>query len=114
MGFMVKLVLRVLATAAALLLIANNIPGLAISSFATALLVALLWGIVSLTIRPVLGILTLPINILTLGLFSFVLNAVLFWMLSFFVPGFVVSGFIPALEGSAILSVVVWVLHSIF
>jgi putative membrane protein len=62
----------------------------------------------------VLTILTLPINLLTFGLFSFVLNALLFWFLATFIAGFGVAGFIPALIGSAILSGVAWVLHKSF
>ena len=108
---MLKAILHVLATAAALLIIAHYIPGITIANFTTAVIVALLWGLIGLTVKPVLGLLTLPITILTLGLFSFILNAVLFWLLSVFVPGFVVAGFIPALEGSVILSLVSGLIH---
>ncbi len=109
---MIKLLLRVLATAAAILLIANFIPGIAVASFTTALIAALVWGIMGLTIRPILGLLTLPINLITFGLFSFILNALMFWLLAAFVPGFSVAGFIPALEGSVILTIVAWALHA--
>ena len=109
---MIKILIRILATAVALLFIANYIPGIAVASFTTAVIVALLWGIMGLTVRPVLGLLTLPINLITLGLFSFVLNAILFWLLAAFVPGFSVAGFVPALEGSVILMVVAWALHA--
>lgn len=108
---MFKAILHVLAVAGALLLIAHYIPGISIASFTVAIVVALLWGLIGLTIKPILGILTLPINILTLGLFSFVLNAFLFWLLSTFVPGFTVDGFIPALEGSVILSLISGIVH---
>jgi putative membrane protein len=103
---MLKLILHVVATAGALLLIAQYIPGISVESFTTAIIVALVWGLLGITVKPILKLLTLPINILTLGLFSFVLNAFLFWAMSAFVPGFEVSGFIPALEGSIILSIV--------
>lgn len=109
---MIKILLRVLVTAAALLLIARYIPGIAVASFTTALIVALLWGLMGLTIRPLLGLLTLPITLLTFGLFSFILNAILFWILAAFVPGFTVAGFVPALEGSVILMIVAWALHA--
>ncbi|HVU79862.1 MAG TPA: phage holin family protein [Candidatus Paceibacterota bacterium] len=111
---MMKILLRVLATAAAILLIANFVPGIAVADFTTALLAAVVWGIMGLTIRPLIGLLTLPINILTLGLFSFVLNALMFWLLAAFVPGFTVAGFIPALEGSVLLTIVAWALHAAF
>jgi putative membrane protein len=103
-----------LAVAGTLLLITHVVPGIVIASFGTALLVALLWGIIGVTVRPILGLLTLPITILTLGLFSFILNALLFWLLSILVPGFVVSGFIPALEATLILSIVSLALHMLF
>lgn len=110
---MLKAILHVVATAGALLLIAQYIPGISIASMTVAVVVALLWGLIGLTLKPILGLLTLPINILTLGLFSFVLNAILFWLLSIFVPGFSVAGFIPALEGSVILSLVSGIIHMV-
>ena len=108
---LLRAIATILAIAITLLLIANWVPGISISSFYIALIVAVIWGVLGLTVRPVLKILTLPINLITLGLFSFVLNALLFWFLSTFIAGFTVSGFIPALIGSAILSCVSWVLH---
>src|ERR1700690_1641618 len=97
---MIKALVYVLGTAVALLLIANYVPGIAVANLYTALVVAVVWGILGLTVRPVLKLLTLPINIITFGLFSLVLNALLFWFLSTFIKGFIVSGFIPALIGT--------------
>jgi putative membrane protein len=108
---LMRMLVHVVVTAIAVLLIAQFVPNIVVSSFYTALIVAVVWGIIGLTIRPILGILTLPINIITFGLFSFILNALLFWLLATFIKGFEVHGFIPALEGSAILSVVSWLLH---
>jgi len=108
-----KMLLRVLAVAAALILIAEFVPGIGVASFYTAVIVAVIWGIFGLTIRPILTILTLPITIITFGLFSFVLNALLFWFLSTFIAGFTVDGFIPALLGSAILALVSWALNKV-
>jgi putative membrane protein len=110
---LVKILIRVLAVAATLLLISKYVPGIEVSSLYTAVIVAVIWGIIGLTIRPVLTILTLPINIITFGLFSFIINALLFWFLATFIAGFSVAGFIPALIGSAILSLVGWVLHRV-
>ena len=107
-----KALFYVFATTVTLLLISKYVPGILIESIYTALIVAVAWGIVGLTVRPILKILTLPINIITFGLFSFVLNALLFWLLSSFIPGFHVYGFLPALEGSFILSVVAWAVHA--
>lgn len=110
---MLKPLLSVLVTAGVLLLVARIVPGIAVSGLTTALVAAVVWGIMDLTIRPIVGLLTLPINFVTLGLFSFVLNAFMFWLLAAVMPGFTVSGFIPALEGSLILAVTAWVLHII-
>ncbi len=109
-----KILVHVLATALALLVISQLGIGVTVSNFYIAVMVALIWGVVMLIVRPVLGLLTLPINILTLGLFSFVLNALLFWFIASFVQGFEVAGFIPALLGSVILSAVGWVLHAAY
>ncbi len=106
-----KALIHVLATAVTLILIANYVPGIDVSGFYIAIVVAVIWGVLGLTVRPVLTLLTLPINIITFGLFSFILNALLFWLLSTFIEGFDIAGFVPALIGSAILSIVAWVLH---
>lgn len=109
---MIKALIYIGVTAAALLLIAEYVPGIAVGSFYTALVVAVLWGIIGWTLKPLLNILALPINILTFGLFSFIINALLFWLLATFVSGFTVDGFIPALIGSLVLSAVGWGLHA--
>lgn len=109
-----KALVHVLATALALLVISQLGIGVNVSSFYIALIVALIWGVVMLIVRPVLALLTLPINLITLGLFSFVLNALLFWFIASFVQGFEVAGFIPALLGSVMLAAVSWVLHAAY
>ena len=85
------------------------IPGITVRSFYIALVVALILGIINVIIRPILVILTLPITILTLGLFTFVINALLFWFVSTFVEGFEVMGFVAALTGSLFVSVVSYI-----
>jgi len=72
------------------------------------------WGLLGLTIRPILSLLMLPINLLTFGLFSFVLNALLFWFVASFIEGFSVAGFVPALIGSLALAAVSYVVHRLF
>ena len=109
-----KALVYVISIAITLLLVSEHVPGIFVESFYTALVVAVIWGILGLTVRPVLKLLTLPINILTLGLFSFVLNALIFWFLATFIAGFHVYGFIPALEGSFILALVGWLVHLAF
>lgn len=105
-------VLRYLGTVAAVLLTVNLVPGITVSGgWTTVLLVALVWSVISMVIRPVLSILTLPITILTFGLFSFVLNALLFWGMTLIVPGFAVAGFVSALLGALALSLLSWFIH---
>ena len=107
-------VLRYLGTAAAVFLTVNFVPGIEVAGgWVTILLVALVWSVIVAVIKPVLGILTLPITIITFGLFSFVLNALLFWAMTLVVPGFVVAGFVPALLGALVLSILSWLIQKI-
>ncbi|MBM3271836.1 phage holin family protein [Candidatus Kaiserbacteria bacterium] len=105
------IVLRYLGTVAAVILTVYLVPGLHMAAgWQTALLVALVWSVITMVIRPVLSILTLPITILTLGLFSFVLNALLFWAMTLIVPGFSIAGFWAALLGAIVLSLFNWLI----
>lgn len=108
---MTTLLIHVLGTALALLALSQLGVGIVVENFYSAVVVALIWGLFMLTVRPILGLLTLPINLLTFGLFSFILNALLFWLIATFIEGFSVAGFIPALIGSVALSLVSTVLH---
>ena len=106
--------LRYLGTVAAVYLTVSIVPGVSVAGgWVTILLVALVWSVIMMVVKPVLSILTLPITILTLGLFSFVLNALLFWAMTLFVPGFVVAGFWPALLGALVLSILSWFIHKV-
>ena len=102
------LLARWLVNALALLGATYLVPGISISSFYTALTVALILGLINAVIRPILLVLTLPINILTLGLFTFVINGLLFWFVSTFIKGFMVSGFLSAVVGALVVSVLSW------
>jgi putative membrane protein len=105
-------VLRYLGTVAAILLTVYIVPGVTISGgWVNILLVALVWSVITLLIRPVLALLTLPITILTFGIFSLILNALLFWAMTLIVPGFSVAGFWAALLGVIVLSVLSWFIH---
>jgi putative membrane protein len=103
---MSRILTRLIVTAFALILVAEFIPGIEVDSVLTALIAALVLGVLNAFVRPILVILTLPITLLTLGLFIFVLNAFLFWGVASFLDGFTVSGFWPALFGSIIVSIV--------
>ncbi|MBI2612305.1 phage holin family protein [Candidatus Kaiserbacteria bacterium] len=108
-------VLRYLGTVAAVMLTVNIVPGISVSGgWTTVFLVAVVWSVIVMVIRPVLSILTLPITIITLGLFSFVLNALLFWAMTLVVSGFVVTGFLSALLGALVLSILTWLIEKIF
>lgn len=111
---MVSLLLRWVLSALALLAVAYLYPGVRVESFLAAAIAALALGLANALIRPVLVILTLPVTILTLGLFLFVINAALFWLVAQVIKGFAVEGFLAALVGSLLYSlitlVVSWVL----
>jgi len=103
---MLSLLARWIVNAAALLLVAYLYPGVAVRDFVAALIAALVLGLVNALIRPILVILTLPVTLLTLGLFLFVINALLFWFVAEIVGGFHVAGFWAALVGSLLYSVI--------
>ena len=105
MKFLLSLLINALALAAA----AWIVPGIAIDGFGTLIIAALIWGFVNAIIRPVLLILTLPITILTLGIFVLVLNAALFALVAWLLPGFQIAGFGSALLGWIIVTIVGWV-----
>ena len=113
---MLTLLARWIVNAAALLLVAYLYPGVHVTSFVAALIAALVLGLVNAVIRPILVILTLPVTLLTLGLFLFVINALLFWFVAEIVQGFHVDGFLAALIGSILYSLVTlltsWILFS--
>ncbi len=109
---MIKLFVNWLVLTIAIIISAFLLPGVSVSGFLVALVVAVVIAAINGFIRPVLLLLTLPINILTLGLFTFVLNALLIMFAAWLVPGFQVAGFWWALLFSILLSVVNWVLNS--
>jgi putative membrane protein len=102
-----------LGGAAAVLVAAYVVPGIHVADFYVALIVAIMLGIIGITLKPILVILTLPITILTLGLFSFVINAGILWFVASFVEGFDIDSFLAALLGSFVISIVQWALHRI-
>ena len=103
---MVMLLARWIVNAAALLLVAYIYPGVHVESFFAALIAALVLGLVNAFIRPLLVILTFPVTLITLGLFLFVINALLFWLVAEVVHGFTVGGFWAALVGSILYSLI--------
>lgn len=102
-----------LVSTLAIIVTAYLLPGVHIESFVTALVAAVVLGIINSIIKPVLLLLTLPLNFLSLGLFTFVINAFLVMLATKFVPGFVVDGFLWALAFSIVLSLVNSVLNNL-
>lgn len=94
---------RWIVNALALIVVASIVPGFGVESLYTALIAALILGLVNALVRPLFFILTLPITILTLGLFTFVINAFMIWLVSTIVKGFQVEGFVPALLAALLL-----------
>ena len=110
---MVDILISWIVSALAILAAAYLLPGVHVASFTAALVAAVVLGIINAFIKPVLLILTLPITILTLGLFTFVINAVVILLAANLVPGFTVDGFWWALIFSIVLSVIASFLHSL-
>jgi len=100
-----KLIVRWLLLAAALLLVANLYSGVTVASFGAAMIAALVLGLLNTLLRPLLVLLTLPVTLLTLGLFLFVINALMFYFAASLLEGLHVNGFGAALIGSLIYSV---------
>ena len=108
-----RLIISWVINALALLVLPYLFDSIRVDSFYTALLTALVLGLVNTLIRPILIVLTLPINLLTLGLFTFVINGVLFWFVASFVKGFFVAGFWPAVGGAIVYSFISWALSAV-
>ncbi len=101
-----KILVRWLLLAAALLLVAYLYPGVTVKSFGSAMIAAFVIGVFNTLLRPILVLLTLPVTLLTLGLFLFVINALMFWAAAQVLDGFAVNGFVEALIGSLIYSLI--------
>jgi putative membrane protein len=108
-----RLLLAWLINAFALVAVAYLMPGISVASFTTALIAALVLGLINAVVRPVLVLLTLPVTIITLGLFIFVLNGLLFWAVASLVPGFHVAGFWSGVLGALLFSIVSWLLSAL-
>lgn len=109
MGLLVNLLVNGLAV----YITAHVLPGVYVESFFTAIIASVILGVVNTFLKPLLFLLTLPVTILTLGLFTFVINALMVYLVATFVPGFHVDGFWSALLFSLVLSLVSWVLKSL-
>ena len=104
-------ILRWIFNALPLMLITYLVPGVSVQNFYTALIAALVLALINAVIRPLIILLTLPVNILTLGLFTLVINAILFWFVATVVKGFNVAGFWPAFWAALIFSIISVILN---
>ena len=110
---MIRLLVVWLINALALVAVAYLMPSIQVSSFGAALVAALVLGLVNAFVRPILVLLTLPVTILTLGLFIFVLNGLLFWMVGSWLEGFWVGGFWAGVLGAIVFSIISWALSAL-
>ncbi len=106
MGFLIRLVVNAIA----LIAVAYVVPGIHVSGIAGALVAALVLGIVNAIVRPILIIVSLPLELLTLGLFTLVINALCFWLVGALHVGLYVDGFWPAFWGALVMTIVSWLL----
>ena len=107
------LILKWILFALALIFTAYIIPGISVANFTSALIVVIIMALINIIVKPILTFVTLPINILTLGIFTFIVNALLFMLAGYLAPGFQVDGFLRALIGSLIMSVLGSIINSI-
>lgn len=109
-----NLIIKLIITTILIVVLAHFLPGIHVDSIKTALVVAVVLGLLNVFVKPVLVLLTIPATVLTLGLFLLVINAIIIMMAGYFVGGFYVSGFLSALLFSVILSILQSVLNKIF
>ena len=110
---MLRLLVLWLINSLALLTVAYVLPGIDVADFTTAMIAAVVLGLVNAFIRPLLILLTLPVTLLTLGLFIFVINGLLFWMVGSWLQGFTVAGFWSGFFGAIVYSIISWALSSV-
>lgn len=108
-----QILINLLLSGLAVVISSYVLPGVKVDNYFTAIVVAVVLGIVNAVLKPLLLVLTLPINMLTLGLFTFVVNALLVMLVGSVVPGFMVDGFVWALAFSLVLSLVNSFIHSL-
>ncbi|MEM9075604.1 MAG: phage holin family protein [Bacteroidota bacterium] len=106
-------ILRLLLNALAVIILAYALPGVGVDSFVTALIVAIVLGVLNFLVKPLLVILTLPITIVTLGLFLLIINAIIILIAANFISGFRVDGVLWAIIFSVLLSILQSILHSL-
>ena len=110
---MISIIVRWVLNALALYIVATILPGIHLSDFGSALVAVVIIGLVNVLVKPILFLLTIPVTVITFGLFAFVLNALMLMLASALTPGFKIDGFGTALLGSILLSLITTVLYSL-
>jgi putative membrane protein len=111
---MIRMILYVLGNAFALWVTQALVPGITFrGSIVTLIIAGAIWGLFNLIVRPIAMVLSIPLLILTLGLFYFVLNGILLWLASFFLPGYHVDGIVSGILGALVMTVVNWAVHAL-
>jgi len=108
-----KIILRIAIMVAAIMALPHIIAGITVTGWYPALIAAVVFGLLNLLVKPIVKLITLPINVLTLGLFGLVINGALLWFVASFVDGFAITSFGAAFLGALILSFVNWLAHLI-
>jgi putative membrane protein len=101
---MVEFIVHILVSAVLIMIVAKLVSGIEVQSWGSAIIAALVLGLVNAIVKPVMVFLTFPITILTLGLFLLVVNALMFWLVAAMVPGMKIKGFVPAFLGALLLT----------
>lgn len=108
-----SILIQLLVNALALIVTAYVVPGITVENFGAALVAAIVIAVINLVVKPIILLVTLPVNVVTLGLFTFIINGLLLWLAAAIVPGFDVAGAIPAILGAIVLALVGMVLNKI-
>lgn len=108
-----KFIIRLLVVVLAIMALPYVIPGIAVTGFYPALIVALILGVINLVVKPIISLVTLPINMVTLGLFGLVVNGLILWFIGTFVEGFTVATFLAAFLGALVVAAVNWIASKI-
>jgi putative membrane protein len=110
---MSEFILRAVISALGLAVAAHVVPGVKVTNIGTLAVAAILLGLVNAIVKPIFVLLTFPLTILTLGLFLFVVNGLMLWLVAYFLKGFTIAGLWPAILGSIVVSLVSWVASAI-
>ena len=110
---MMNTILKWVLYSGVIIFVAWLVPGISVENFLSAMLVCIVIGLINAFIKPIVQFISLPVNFLTLGLFSFVINALLLMLAGFVTPGFKVEGFLSALIGSILLSIFVGIVGKV-